>query len=730
MARLQTGIYCWLSISLASAAALPAGIFQDHMVLQRDRPVPVWGTALPGEHVTVRFAGRTQTAVSDAHGKWMVRLPAMRASAKPADLKVNDVTVKDVLVGDVWLAAGQSNMEMGIGVCDVPDDIARAEFPGIRLFTVPREIADRPRESFAANDAWKRCSPESLVEGGWGGFSAAGFFFGRMLHERLRIPIGIISVNWGGTAAESWTSVEAMQAVPVLRPALEKSLARIESARENAAANAAARQAWWRAKDSAAAQWADPSFDDTAWKPVTLPAEFSQMGLRQFEGIVWFRRGFEVPAGWAGKDLELSLGPIDDCDITYINGEQVGEGLHRFLDRHYRVPASLLRTGHNVIAIRTLSVGGFGGVYGLPRQLTLKPAEDAGANVVSLAGQWRYQLGAPLAGLKPLPPGMPREPFESGTLYNAMVAPLTPLAIRGAIWYQGEGNASRAGQYRVLLATMIQDWRIRFGQPGFPFLIVQLANYSKPMPQPGESNWAELREAQSQVAETVPNTGMAVAIDIGDPEDIHPKNKKEVGRRLALVALAKVYGKRLEYSGPMFQSMSVEGSAIRVRFSHSAGGLVAKDGPLRQFAIAGSDGKFVWADARIERGTVVVSSSHVAHPVTVRYGWAHNPEGANLYNKAGMPAGPFRASIGGGKIGADAASYALKIAGNEKIVSTARLPVRVLLDLHSECAGTWTAGVAQRNNTNLKWHGNQVFVRRPTLKLTSMVPMRRNTRQG
>jgi len=644
MARLQIGSCCWLSIALASAAAVPAGIFQDHMVLQRDKPVPIWGTALPGEPVTVRFAGRTQTAVSDAQGKWMVRLPAMRANPKPADLKVNDVTVKDVLVGDVWLAAGQSNMEMGIGVCNVPDDIARAEFPGIRLFTVPRDIADRPRENFAANVPWKRCSPESLVEGGWGGFSAAGFFFGRMLHERLKIPIGIVNMNWGGTAAEPWTSVEALQTVPVLQPALEKSLARLQSARDNAAANAAARQAWWNAKDPAAAQWADPAFDDTAWQRVSLPAEFSQMGLGKFDGIAWFRRSFEVPAGWAGKDLELSLGPIDDCDITYVNGEKVGEGLHRFLDRHYLVPAGVLRPGLNVIAIRTIDTGGFGGVYGLPRQLTLKPAGDAGANVVSLAGQWRYKLGAPLAELRPLPPGMPREPNESGTLYNAMVAPIVPLAIRGTIWYQGESNAGRAGQYRELLAAMIQDWRVRFGQPDFPFLIVQLANYSKPVAKPGESNWAELREAQSQVAETVPHTGMAVAIDIGEAADIHPKNKKEAGRRLALVALAKVYGKRLEYSGPVFQSIRVEGSAIRVRFSHNAGGLVAKGGPLRQFAIAGSDGKFVWADARIERDTVVVSSSGVPHPAAVRYGWAHNPEGANLYNKAGLPASPFRAS--------------------------------------------------------------------------------------
>ncbi len=644
MARLQIGSCCWLSITLASAAAVPAAIFQDHMVLQRDKPVPVWGTALPGERVTVRFAGRTQTAVSDAQGKWMVRLSAMRANAKPADLKVNDVTVKDVLVGEVWLAAGQSNMEMGIGVCNVPDDIARAEFPGIRLFTVPRDIADRPRESFAADVAWKRCSPESLVEGGWGGFSAAGYFFGRMLHDRLKIPIGIINMNWGGTAAEPWTSVEALQAVPVLRPALEKSLARLQSARENASANAAARQAWWSAKDPGAAQWADPSFDDTAWQPVTLPAEFNQMGLGKFDGIVWFRRSFELPSGWAGKDLELSLGPIDDCDITYVNGEKVGEGLHRFLDRHYRVPVSVLRTSRNVIAIRTLDSGGFGGVYGLPRQLSLKPTGEPATAAVSLAGEWRYKLGAPITELRPLPPGMPREPNESGTLYNAMVAPIVPLAIRGAIWYQGESNAGRAGQYRELLTAMIKDWRMRFGQPDFPFLIVQLANYSKAVTQPGESNWAELREAQSQVAETVPNTGMAVAIDIGEAADIHPKNKKEAGRRLALVALAKVYGKRLDYSSPVFQSMSVEGSTIRVRFSHSAGGLVAKGGKLQQFAIAGSDGKFVWADARIERGTVVVSSSGIPHPVAVRYGWAHNPEGANLYNKAGLPASPFRAS--------------------------------------------------------------------------------------
>lgn len=633
------------------AEVVPAGIFQDHMVLQRGKPDPVWGTAQPGEGVTVHFAGKTQRATADPQGRWMVRLAPMKTRSKPSDLRIGKRVFTDVLVGDIWLAAGQSNMEMGIGVCDVANDIAQADFPDVRLFTVPRDFANQLRDRFAGPAPWKRCSPQTLTEGGWGGFSAAGFFFARTLHQTLKVPIGIVNMSWGGTAAESWTSLEALQTLPALAPAVAKSLARIKSAIDNAADDATKREAWWSAKDpgsTCSANWANPGLDDSAWKTMPVPSESASVRLCNFGGIVWFRRDFELPSAWAGKDLILSLGPINGGDTTFVNGIKVGESFQRFLDRYYRVPAAALKPGQNTLAVRVLDngyLGGLGGIYGLPQQLNLAPAGDASIEPISLAGEWRCKDGARLSAIQPLPPGLPQEPDEVAWLYNGMVAPLTPFALRGCIWYQGESNASRAAQYRDLLAAMIQDWRARFAQPGLPFLIVQLANYTEPVREPGESDWAELREAQALVAETLPNSGLAVAIDSGDAKNIHPKNKKEVGRRLALVALSRVYGKKVEYSGPLYQSMSIEGSAIRLKFSHVGGGLIAKGGPLQQFAIAGPDKQFVWADARIEKDTVVVSSPHVPSPMAVRYAWATNPEGCNLYNKAGLPAPPFRTAI-------------------------------------------------------------------------------------
>jgi sialate O-acetylesterase len=401
--------------------------------------------------------------------------------------------------------------------------------------------------------------------------------------------------------------------------------------------------AWWAKNDPGSAAmpgWADPALDMSGWKTMRLPQAWEAVALPDYDGVVWFRRTFELPDAWIGHDLMLYLGPIDDRDTTFVNGVRVGAMNQWDAPRNYLVSAKLLKPGTNTIAIRVLDTGGAGGLNGTPEQLKIEPS-DGGGTPVLLAGDWLYRPSAALAKVE-APPGFPNDLSLVVARYNGMIAPLLPFAIKGAIWYQGESNVGRAEQYKKLLPLLIRDWRARFNVGDFPFLIVQLADYLDRRETPSDSEWARLREAQLYVSQTVPRSGLAVTIDIGDAKDIHPKNKQDVGRRLALAALAVAYGQQNESSGPVYRSMKVEGDAIRLTFDHTDGGLVAKDNDcLKGFAIAGADRKFVWADAVIKGKGVVVSSAQVKNPVAVRYGWADNPA-CNLYNKAGLPASPFR----------------------------------------------------------------------------------------
>jgi sialate O-acetylesterase len=463
----------WLGQAAENARPLLHPLFTDHMVLQRGVPAPVWGVAEPGAKVTVKFAGQEVSTTTGTDGKWLLRLKPLKTSSEPRQLEVacasgQRVQLTDIAVGDVWLCSGQSNMEMGIGACEATNDIAGADFPLLRLVTVPKRIAREPVETLECQ--WVRCTPQTVAQGGWAGFSAAGFYFGRKLQRDLSVPIGLIHSSWGGTLAEAWTSTEALQALP-----------------------------------------------------------------------------------------------------------DFGERLDKFAEGRSKPETDADRKNPNVVTV----------------------------------------------------------------LYNGMIAPLLPFAIKGAIWYQGESNADRAYQYRSLLPAMIQDWRARFGVGPFAFYIVQLAAWQSVHPVPRNNNWAELREAQALTAKNVKNSGMAVAIDIGDAADIHPKNKRDVGERLALAALAKTYGKDMEYSGPWYKKMKVDGSKVRLQFDHAKSGLAAKGDKLTGFAIAGADRRFEWADASIEGKSVVVSSPRVPQPVAVRYAWDINPE-CNLYNGAGLPAVPFR----------------------------------------------------------------------------------------
>jgi sialate O-acetylesterase len=621
-------------------------LFSDNMVLQRGIPAPIWGWTEPGREVTVRLQDKIARAVADAKGQWIAKLGPLSAGG-PDTLTVTgpqSVTLNNVLVGDVWICSGQSNMEMGIGsVNDAEEEIASARHPQIRLFTVPKRIAVEPQSTVKGE--WQVCSPKTIAEGGWNGFSAVGFFFGRELYKDLKVPIGLIHTSWGGTVAEAWTSAEALKTMSDFEPALASFREQVESQEKGDTDIEERIKRWLRQNDPGSAEglgWADPSHETSGWKTMSLPATWEESGLPEFDGVVWFRKSFDLPEGWAGKDLTLELGPIDDRDTTWINGTEVGHTDQWDTPRVYKVPRDVLKSGRNVLAIRVLDTGGGGGIYGKPGQMRLRVAGEDRAEPVSLAGTWQYRDSASLARTPPVPQRMGGNANIVTVLYNGMIAPLVPFAIKGAIWYQGESNSGRADQYRTLLPTLIRDWRSRFGVGEFPFFIVQLANFMATKPEPGDSKWAELREAQLLTANNVPKTGLAVAIDIGDAKDIHPKNKQEVGRRLALAARAIAYDEPIEYAGPTYRSMEVKDNTIRLHLDHVGGGLVAKGGDkLQGFAIAGEDKHFVWADAVIDGDTVTVSSPKVDKPVAVRYAWADNPA-CNLSNKAGLPAPPFR----------------------------------------------------------------------------------------
>jgi sialate O-acetylesterase len=632
-----------------------AGLFNDHMVLQRDLPVAVWGWADAGADVVVRMGGHAAQATADAAGAWRVTLPAMPAGG-PHELQASGgkdtIRVHDVLVGEVWICSGQSNMQWAL--CDIPaavrgDDIAAARFPKMRLCTVPMraELTVQPD----ADAAWKICSPDSAPT-----FSAVGYYFGRRLHQELGIPIGLISASWGGTACEAWTSREALVGQPGLRPiveAMDRLLAEPQSVERYQAEVDRIVKAAVPAdggNTGFAAGWADPATDVSQWPVMKLPQHWQKAG-HNHSGVFWFRKEVMLPPEWAGHDLTLRIGPCDKCDITYFNNTPVGSlTMEERPDawstpRIYTVPAARVRPGRNVVAVRVFSNLYDGGIHGDASHFSIAPAQPFEGAPIALAGDWSYQVEQNYGIVQPpvLPPSPPMagNPATPTSLYNAMIAPLIPYGIRGAIWYQGESNVGRAEQYRVLFPAMIADWRARWGVGSFPFYFVQLANFNPRAGEPSESHWAELREAQ-RMALAVPNTGMAVAIDIGDALDIHPANKLDVGLRLAFHALARDYGRgSVVCSGPLYRAMERESDAIRLHFDHVDGGMSAKGGVLTGFAIAGEDGKFVWADAVIEGGSVVVSSPRVKAPRAVRYGWADNPA-CNLCNAAGLPASPFR----------------------------------------------------------------------------------------
>jgi sialate O-acetylesterase len=628
------------AVNLSAAVKLPA-VVSDNMVLQQQSDARLWGWATPGEKVVVQGSwakASSKPVMADKDGKWKISIRTPKAGG-PYTITVkgnNTLTLKNILIGEVWVCSGQSNMEWGLSwMNNAKQEVAEANHPEIRLFDVKNTTASLPLDDVTGQ--WYECTSESVATcGEFGGFSAAAYYFGRKLQEQLKVPIGLITADVRGTPAESWASSEMLLTMPDFseqvktvsdRGALKKAMGKyeIDLAR------------WQEAIEKADAgtreKWETPKLDESSWKRIEVPSTFEESQIGEMDGVVWYRTTLELPADLAGKEMTVSLGAIDDEEITYFNGTKIGEVKGWNRARRYKVEGSLVKAGKNVLAIRVLDTRGAGGFAAKPDDMFLQSGEKK----VAIAGQWLYRISFDLSSI----PRAPRRPGgmsnQSPTsLYNGMINPIVPFTIKGAIWYQGEGNSLKPTQYQTLFPNMIQSWRNAWKIGDFPFYYAQIAPYNY-----GDRNSAFLREAQMMTL-SMTNVGMAVTMDIGDFNDIHPRNKRDVGLRLARWALAKDYGQKdLVYSGPIYKSMQTEGGKIRLSFDYTGSGMVAKDGKLANFMVAGADQTFVQATATIDNDTIVVASDDVAEPVAVRYAF-DNAGLPSLFNKEGLPASSFR----------------------------------------------------------------------------------------
>ncbi len=660
-----------LLFGLAAQAKIELSpLFTDNMVFQQNCSASVWGKATPGAKVTVTpsWNGRAYSCTAGTDGRWSVNIDTPAGSYEKYTVTISDgkpVVLQNVLVGEVWLCSGQSNMEMPVeswrAVRVNRDDIQNAaDYPYLRLLYVTKTTGMSPRDSFdAENGGWTESLPKTVR-----GFSAVAYYYGRALQQELKVPVGVIESCWGGTIIEAWMSAEALSSYPEMAPKIAQvaKLAETETDRENTFKKEMARfVAQAKADDKGfaggKAPWAARPYDDSSWGTMKLPEKIQTL-WPSTNGVFWFRKEVEIPSSWAGRNLTLSLGPVDDYDETYFNGKLVGTGEVWNMAREYVIPGKMVKAGKSVLCIRVTDDHGDGGLYGAADQLYL---EGPDGTQIRLDGEWKVKKSLDFGSRKV---STAREPNLASVLYNAMVKPLVPFAIKGAIWYQGESNAGKAYRYRDLMSAMVLDWRSAWGYD-FPFYITQITGYHEVSPVPGEFSWAELREAQSIAASVLDAADVACIIDLGEAEDVHPVRKKEVGDRLALLALANDYGREVISSGPRFESYRIGHGNIRVHFTSVADGLKAvpsgslagarygshalgydivkraERGEVTGFQIAGADRVWHWATADIEGDEVIVYSEDVPHPVAVRYGWADNPV-CNLFNSAGLPAHPFR----------------------------------------------------------------------------------------
>lgn len=651
-----------VSCQTSSNLKLPS-LIGDNMLLQQKTNAKIWGKAVPGRKISVSASWNSSgQTIAGKDGKWEVIIPTPEAGGPftiSISVKDTSILIKNVLIGEVWFCSGQSNMEMPLAgwppvdtIMHSSTTIASASIPEIRLFNVLKKISGDPIDECTGK--WEISTPETVKQ-----FSATAYFFGKKLNKELHVPVGLIESAWGGTPSESWTSSESLEKTGEF-------ISEIKAIKESAPLQAEY-QTWLNThkqveiKSAGNDQWKDLSFndenvpasefDDSKWPSITLPAQFETV-IGEFDGVVWFRKMVEIPQNMTGKDLIISLGPIDDMDRTYFNGQLIGSnempGFWQTI-RNYEVPASLVKSGNNEISVRVLDTQGGGGLSGAPEKMNLSLKSDSKL-FIPLKGDWKYQPVAELKGSKFYVYDISKNEFQArkrpvnigaGTpavLFNGMVNPVLPYQIKGAIWYQGEANVGRADQYAKIFPAMIENWRTAWGIKDFPFYFVQIAPYVYAGVDSTESGY--LREAQESALKLA-KTGMAVTLDIATVKNIHPPFKKEVGERLALLALNNDYGMKNSCVGPVYKSMSVAAGNIKLQFDNVEGGLIAKSNKLKEFEIAGKDGHYVKADAKIVNNEMLVSSPSVREPVSVRYCWRNGAE-ASLFNKAGLAAWQFR----------------------------------------------------------------------------------------
>ncbi len=613
-------VLTWLFVAALCVPQLSAKVrlprlVSDRMVLQRDTELDIWGWADPGEKVTVRFQGRHYDTETGADGCWHVLLPPQQAGG-PFVLEVNEIVIRDVLVGDVWLCSGQSNQETPIArLTDKFPEINVSNNHMIRHYKVPtQDVKGELREEIAGNAGWHSAIASDVMN-----WTALAYFFAQEAYEHTHVPVGMLVSSLGGSAIESWISQEHLKEFPQLLVD-QAAFDSLKLARQ----------------DRGAGRWQLPECDDSDWATMTVPGYWRENGA-DIRGTVWCRKTFDVPASMAGRHARLYMGTMVDSDSVFVNGTFVGFTSYTYPPRKYNIPAGVLREGKNVIAVRLTANGGNGGFVKDKRYAIVGDEAE-----IDLTGTWRYKTGIDQSEVQRLSARLANLDRTGSGLYNGMIYPIRHYRVKGAIWYQGETNAGNPAPYADYLKALITNWRELWQWPDMPFLLVQLPNFMEKKDRPTDSGWARIRDAQFRTALSVPHTELAVTYDAGEWNDIHPLDKKTVAHRLFLGARRLVYGEKVNASGPLYKDMQVDGDRIVLSFTETGRGLACRGKELKHFAIAGEDRKFVWAKAVIRGNKVVVSSPEVKHPVAVRYAWSDNPSDANLCNKDGLLASPFR----------------------------------------------------------------------------------------
>lgn len=607
------GIHAFGQIKLPS-------LVSDGMVLQQNQATHIWGWASPDEKIRISTRQKTIKTRADKSGKWQAQLPAFSAGG-PFDIRINEVVIHNVLWGEVWLCSGQSNMVLPMERVKetYPSDISAANYPFIRNFFIPTIVSKDIEKDDIPNAKWLETNPENVLKMG-----AVTYFFAQKRFEQTQVPIGIINASVGGSPIESWISESGLKPFPMpAQTRMAASPAPIEKDRGLREAK----------------KWFDPSYEPKGWKNYFIPGFWEDQGLKDLNGIVWFRKEIDIPAGLENQVAKLFMGRIVDADEMYVNGTRIGNVTYQYPPRRYEIKPGILHAGKNLLVIRVSNSAGKGGFVPDKRYELL-----LGEKTISLVGNWQYKVGDVW---NPNPQISNAQMYQPKTLYQGMISPLLPYTLNGILWYQGESNVGDPKNYGKKLEALAADWRAKFKQANLPFIYAQLPGFGDRQLLPVESNWAILREEMRQAESQIPNSAMVVTIDQGEWNDIHPLNKKPIGERMAFSANQLVEKVMSTSSGPRVESASKAGNQIILRFT-SAGGNPTIDrcdeDELQYISIAGKDRKFVWAKARVENNTIIVWSDDIPEPAFVRYAWSDFPEG-NLVNEQGFPASPFEISL-------------------------------------------------------------------------------------